>query len=59
MSISSDVTITRKKAESLVKDQLMNDYEHIVDLAIKTMEDCELTSKLHTERYFYSIGDEE
>lgn len=55
MSISSDIYITRKEAEDEVKAELMSQYEALVDLAVKSMEDWELTSKLNTDLYFYNI----
>lgn len=63
MSISSDVTITRKEAIKLVKHKLMTEHEALVDLAVNAMSDSLLCTCLHTDTEFYHIengeGDEE
>lgn len=63
MSISSDVTITREQAEARVKAKLLDEYEYILTIALKAMQDFELTQQLHTDTAFYHIengeGDEE
>jgi hypothetical protein len=55
MSISSDVTITREQAEARVKAKLLDEYEYMITIALKAMQDFELTQQLHTDTYFYHI----
>ena len=58
MSICSDVFITKEEAKKLVKEKLMEEQEKLIDLAIKAMDNYDLTSHLHSEFYFYHIEEE-
>ena len=55
MSISSDITITREQAEARVKAKLLDEYEYMITIALKVMQDFELTQQLHTDTAFYHI----
>ena len=59
MSMSSDVFITREQAENGVRAKLLAEYECMLDIALKAMDDSALCSYLHTDYTFYNIGGEE
>jgi hypothetical protein len=59
MSICSDVLITREEARTRVKNMLMFQQERLIDLAISSMDDWELTHELNSDMYFYNIVDED
>ncbi len=61
MGISSDVYITRKKAEEMVKNILLDQHKILLESALKNMENWDLTSHLNEEggMYYYNIENEE
>lgn len=59
MSICSDVFITKEKALERVKRILLSKQEVLIDLALKSMDDFELTSYLDSEMYYYTITEPE
>jgi hypothetical protein len=57
MSICSDVYITEEEARQRVKRMLMFNQETLIDLAVKSMQDFELTGYLNQDNdtYYYNI----
>lgn len=55
MSICSDIYITREEAEKRVKSALLGQQERLIDLAIKSMDDSDLASELHSDMYYVNI----
>lgn len=49
MSIYSTIYITLEKAREYAKSKLMHEQEKLIDLAIQSMEDFELTSHLNAD----------
>lgn len=60
MSICSDVYITREKAEKMVKSRLMYEQERLIDLAVKSMGNFDLSGYINEEGsiYYYNIEDD-
>jgi hypothetical protein len=61
MSICSDVFITEEEARQRVKRMLMYNQEQLIDLAMQSMENFELTNYLNQgdDIYYYNIIEEE
>lgn len=55
MSICSTVSITKEEALERVKRILLSRQEDLIDLALKSMNNYELTSYLDSDLYYYTI----
>lgn len=55
MSISSDVSISRKKALEKVYRKLMAQHEDLVIRALNAMSNDDLAGELHCDMYFYHV----
>lgn len=53
MSATSDIYISREEAIKMVKSRLMGDQEFLIDKAIESMNDCDLTGFLNDGDYYY------
>lgn len=60
MSISSDISISREDARSIVKNLLLYEQEKLIDQAIKGMQDSDLRNYLNkdSDLYYYTIKTE-
>jgi hypothetical protein len=61
MSICSDVYISKEKAQLMVKNKLLYQQELLINLAVKAMEDFELSGYLNEDGsiYYYNIESDE
>lgn len=61
MSITSDVYITKEEAKKRVKAILLSQQEYLIDIAVRNMDNFELSGYLNggDDLYYYNIESED